>query len=174
MNTTTKVCTHCNIEKPLTGYHKSRGTFDGTLNRCMQCWNTRKNELYRLQVKAGAFGLCKDCKKPLSVVGRGRKFPYCKGCLNGENSPHWKGGHLTQHGYIVMRRSDHSPTFEHRIVMEKYLGRRLYDDETVHHKNGVRSDNRIENLELWVGAHPRGLKVKEAIDWANEIIERYT
>lgn len=62
---------------------------------------------------------------------------------------------------------------EHRTVMEESLGRPLYPDETVHHKNGIRDDNRIENLELWCGIHPRGQRVEDQIAWAYEIIKRY-
>lgn len=50
---------------------------------------------------------------------------------------------------------------EHRWVMEQYLGRPLWPDETVHHRNGQRSDNRLENLELWAMAQPAGQRVDE-------------
>lgn len=62
---------------------------------------------------------------------------------------------------------------EHRIVMEKYLGRKLEKGETVHHKNGVRDDNRIENLELWSTSHPYGQRVEDKIAWAYEILYKY-
>lgn len=170
----TQVCTHCNIEKPLEGYHKGRGTINGRLKRCRKCWSIRKMELYKISYEAGRFGLCADCSSPLHRVGRGRKKPFCKKCSVGVNAYNYKGGHVTEAGYVTTRRKDGSATFVHRVVMEEYLGRRLHKDETVHHKNGVRDDNRIENLELWVGAHPRGLKIKDAVAWANEILGRYT
>jgi hypothetical protein len=57
--------------------------------------------------------------------------------------------------------------------MEEQLGRHLRPDENVHHRNGVRDDNRPENLELWVRPHPAGIRVIDAVNWAREILERY-
>lgn len=72
----------------------------------------------------------------------------------------------------VLGRSDKS-VFEHILVMESVLGRYLYADENVHHKNGVRSDNHPDNLELWVTVQPSGIRVADAVKWATEIVSRY-
>lgn len=63
--------------------------------------------------------------------------------------------------------------FEHVVVMCDYLGRALLPDENVHHRNGDRTDNRIENLELWSSSQPPGQSVEDKLNWAREVIARY-
>ena len=73
--------------------------------------------------------------------------------------------HKNKHGYVVRKRADKRWENQHRVVMEEHLGRHLAKHENVHHINGVRDDNRIENLELWVKPQPPGQRPSDLVEW---------
>lgn len=87
----------------------------------------------------------------------------------------YKGWHISPDGYkkIPDVTKKQKSVLEHRAVMEKHLGRSLIKGENVHHINGNKQDNRIENLELWNTNQPKGQRVEDKIQYAIEILKQY-
>lgn len=118
--------------------------------------------------KVAALGLCMAHYRQSRVGG---------GTLRPVRVPKFR--YVDGNGYIRIKEPSHPNAdgqgrlFEHVKVMSDLLGRPLWPDENVHHINGVRDDNRPENLQLWCTKQPKGQRIEDKVEWAKEILARY-
>lgn len=115
-----------------------------------------------------------NCDKPFLAKGMCKKH-YHANYKHGDPNAKLKaspGSGTVSRGYRYIHVNG-KKCLEHRHKMELKLGRPLLPKEEVHHINGVRDDNRPENLELWSTSQPAGQRVVDKLRWAREIIELY-
>lgn len=154
------------MEKLLEDFHKSKSTKIGVRADCKACVKARqvangsyvhtKKDMCKCgKLKTCISAQCQTCAKP-PIEGR---------------EPTWR---YDRNGYIISNGKDGKEIRQHRYVMEEYLKRKLKPHENVHHMNGIKDDNRIENLELWSVSQPAGQRVEDKLAWCKWFINQYS
>ncbi len=170
-----KECPRCEKVLSLSEFCKNKRKSDGLNTYCRSCAKQMQREsmIKKFNSSDDSCDICgvkvtpgyNRCRTHSQVGRRGGR---------------WKGGrHLDKNGYTQIWDPGHPNSnkngyvLEHRQVMSNHLDRPLTSDESVHHKNGIRTDNRIENLELWSRYQPTGQRVQDLVAWAREILDKY-
>jgi len=118
-----------------------------------------------------ARGLCRTCyeyslRGEIPIIQRRQGTYSKKKTVN-------KAGYITWYDPTSPFANSAGRVYEHRHVMALHIGRPLLEHENVHHKNGNRMDNRLENLELWSVMQPPGQSIEDKVKWAKEILSLY-
>ena len=175
-----KICNSCKQKQPVENFYAEKRLASGRIGIWKSCIRKRdKERAIRLKNTK-----CKYCDRPVKVLKTGLCVPHQARLLKGDlqlDKPIRSPGStfINPNGYRVLYKPDHPNAYsggsilEHTFVMSEYLGRPLLPGENVHHKNGDRADNRLENLELWSRAQPPGQRVEDKIEWAIELLKLY-
>jgi|SRR5437868_9633497 len=163
-------CVKCNQKFKISKFHPHQTFCSKKCYYKIYKWNIKETnpEKYRKRLDQAN-------KSRRDKVRKQRNLPLDTPCLN----PNYGRGYRINSGYKSLRNPNHPNAakdgyvFEHVVIMSQFLKRPLKKGETVHHKNGFKDDNRIQNLELWSHSHPYGQRVEDKINWCKEFLANY-
>lgn len=164
-----RLCKKCNVEKDISEFLKridrKNGYYD--CNDCRRIKQRKLSQTYSEKIRCRRkrriqLGLNPDFE---GNYNHEKKISRCKlkndyVCISKKGHPNCQQSNL----YRI---------YEHVYFMSEYLQRPLMDHEIIHHKNGLKYDNRIENLELWSTSHPSGQRVDDKIQWCKDFLSEY-
>ena len=157
-----RVCSGCGNYKDWSEFSTNPNSGTGYSSYCRHCGRQRNH--------VNNYDLC-ECGN--------RKSKKSKICAECKTRIAQTVGHIRSEGYRYIWMPDHPNAkksgyvAEHIKVMADMIGRPLVKGENVHHKNGVRDDNRPENLEIWNTSQPPGQRIPDKVEWAKEILSLY-
>ena len=156
---TTANCLQCTKEFSTTNYKLSRSQGKFCCRKCASAFSSNRKS-----------AVCGTCGAEFTVPTSRPTAKYCSRACYAVSLN--KGGHLSTNGYryIVVGGKRYA---EHRYAMEQHLGRPLLPGENVHHLDGNKLNNAIENLELWYVGQPSGQRVADRVRAYKDFIERY-
>lgn len=175
-NVEKKRCYTCKETKLTEDFGIDRSKQDGRQSSCRACRTAKRHASLTKVCNIPTCG--KKCSGDYCTTHMGRYYRHGS-YLEDVPITRQGAGHLNGNGYRLIYKPEHPSAnanghiLEHRYVMSEHLGRPLLAEENVHHINGDRQDNRIENLELWSTSQPRGQRVEDKVVWAKELLALY-
>lgn len=171
-----KSCCKCKQIKDFNEFYKNKNSKDGVVSRCKRCFSEYYSHPDKQEKKKKYNKAYRNTEERKAKVRKYMRDYTMKKRREAGILPRVTKGKYESYGYVYLLKPNHPNANtkgyvrEHAFVMSKIKGRPMREKETVHHKNGIRNDNRPENLELWASHHPKGQRVSDVIEFCKKYL----